>query len=214
MRLPFEVERRLRKFCISGLMRYIVVGTAVTYLVALVTQFGLIGQMTLERDLVFQGQLWRLITFVFVPSSLSPLWALLSLYFYFMIGTQVENSWGTVKFNLYYWIGVLGAIAAAMLTGYATNTFLNLSLFFAFAILNPQAEVRLFFAIPIQIKYLALANALYYLYVFIVGDWSTRAMILFSLLNLFLFLGGDFINWVRRDARHWKTRYNFRKNMR
>ena len=41
-----------------------------------------------------------------------------------------------------------------------------------------------------------------------------RVTIVLCLLNVFLFLGGDIINTIRRESRYWKTRYNFRKAMR
>ncbi len=215
MRLPYEIEKKLRKFCVSGLMNYIVAATAVVYVVMLaMPQWNLGGRLALVRGAVIEGEVWRLLTFVIVPGTTDPLYLLLSLYFYWMLGTQLENRWGTVKFNLYYWIGILGAIAAMFITGYGTNSFLNLSLFFAFAILYPDVEFRLFFLIPVKAKYLALLDAVLYVVMFVQGDWSARVAILFSLANLLLFLGGDLINWVRRDARYWKTRRNFRKNMR
>ena len=57
-------------------------------------------------------------------------------------------------------------------------------------------------------------DAALYLYYFIVGGASTRVTIVLCLLNVFLFLGGDIINTIRRESRYWKTRYNFRKAMR
>ena len=91
---------------------------------------------------------------------------------------------------------------------------LNLSLFFAYAALYPDEQVLLFMFLPIKMKYLALADAALYLYYFIVGGASTRVTIVLCLLNVFLFLGGDIINTIRRESRYWKTRYNFRKAMR
>ena len=161
-----------------------------------------------------RGQIWRLVTFVFVPPSSSPIFILFALYFYYMIGVGLENQWGKVKFNLYYLVGMLGSIIAALITGYADNTFLNLSLFFAYAALYPDEQVLLFMILPIKMKYLALVDAALYLYYFIVGTASTRITIVLCLLNVALFLGGDIINTIRRESKYWKTRYNFRKAMR
>ena len=74
--------------------------------------------------------------------------------------------------------------------------------------------MMIFFMIPVKVKYLALLDAVLYLYAFIVGGWTTRLMILFALGNLVLFLGGDIINTVRQEARYFKTRQNFRRAMR
>ena len=85
---------------------------------------------------------------------------------------------------------------------------------FGVILLFVPVVVLLFMFLPIKMKYLALADAALYLYYFIVGGASTRVTIVLCLLNVFLFLGGDIINTIRRESRYWKTRYNFRKAMR
>ena len=212
-----NLERRLQRFAIPNLMKYVVCGQAAVYLIALLWPrmlgsrlYGLIG---LTRAGLLRGQLWRLVTFIFLPPSSSVLFILFALYFYYIIGTRLEAHWGRVKFNLYYLIGMLGAILSALLTGYADNTFLNLSLFFAYAAVWPEEEILLFMILPVRMKYIALLDAALYLVEFVRGGASVRVTILLSLLNLFLFVGGDLLGALRRDSRYWKTRRNFRKTM-
>lgn len=215
--INFNLERKLRRYAISDLIKYVVIGQGILYALMLVMPtlgYRLYNLMTLTRRGLFSGQIWRLVTFIFVPPSTSPVFILFSLYFYYMIGMSLENRWGKVKFNLYYLIGMLAAVIACLITGYAGNTFLNLSLFFAFAAMFPDEEVLLFMILPVKMKYLAVLDAALYTYQFIVGSASTRVTIVLCLLNVFLFLGGDLINTIRRESRYWKTRYNFRKTMR
>ena len=216
-RIHFDLERKLRRYAISDLMKYIVIGQGIVFALLYIWPtlgYQLYSLITLTRPGLMRGQIWRLVTFVFVPPSSSPIFILFALYFYYMIGVGLENQWGKVKFNLYYLVGMLGSIIAALITGYADNTFLNLSLFFAYAALYPDVHVLLFMILPIKMKYLALVDAALYLYYFIVGTASTRITIVLCLLNVALFLGGDIINTIRRESRYWKTRYNFRKAMR
>lgn len=216
-RIHFDLERKLRRYAISDLMKYIVIGQSIVFALLYIWPtlgYQLYSLITLTRTGLMRGQIWRLVTFVFVPPSSSPIFILFALYFYYMIGVGLENQWGKVKFNLYYLVGMLGSIIAALITGYADNTFLNLSLFFAYAALYPDEQVLLFMILPIKMKYLALVDAALYLYYFIVGTASTRITIVLCLLNVALFLGGDIINTIRRESRYWKTRYNFRKAMR
>ena len=216
-RIHFDLERKLRRYAISDLMKYIVIGQGIVFALLYIWPtlgYQLYSLITLTRTGLMRWQIWRLVTFVFVPPSSSPIFILFALYFYYMIGVGLENQWGKVKFNLYYLVGMLGSIIAALITGYADNTFLNLSLFFAYAALYPDEQVLLFMILPIKMKYLALVDAALYLYYFIVGTASTRITIVFCLLNVALFLGGDIINTIRRESRYWKTRYNFRKAMR
>ena len=97
-----------------------------------------------------------------------------------------------------------------MLTGYGTNYYLNLSLFFSFAILYPDAQVLLFFVLPIKVKWLALLNGVVYLYDLIHNPWPIRAAIIASLINLILFLGGDILNQTRTTIQQWRRRQIFR----
>ena len=216
-RIHFDLERKLRRYAISDLMKYIVIGQGIVFALLYIWPtlgYQLYSLITLTRTGLMRGQIWRLVTFVFVPPSSSPIFILFALYFYYMIGVGLENQWGKVKFNLYYLVGMLGSIIAALITGYADNTFLNLSLFFAYAALYPDEQVLLFMILPIKMKYLALVDAALYLYYFIVGTASTRITIVLCLLNVALFLGGDIINTIRRESRYWKTRYYFRTAMR
>lgn len=216
-RINFDLERKLRRYAVSDLIKYVVFGQGILYLLMMITPtlgYKLYSLMTLTRSGVLSGQIWRLVTFIFVPPSSSPVFIIFSLYFTYMIGLELERRWGKVKFNLYYLIGMLAAILACLLTGYAGNTYLNLSLFFAYAAMYPDAEVLLFMIFPIKMKYLALIDAVLYTYEFIIGSASTRVTIVLCLANVFLFLGGDLINTIRRESRYWKTRRNFRKTMR
>ena len=213
----YNLERRLRRYTIADLMKYIAIGPGLVYILMYVwPTLGntLYASIVLTRSALLRGQIWRLITFVFVPPASSPIFVLFALYFYYMIGVALERRWGKVRFNLYYGVGMVCAWIACLLTGYATNTYLNLSLFFAFAAMFPNEEVYLFGLLPIKVKYLALVDVLIYLQQFIAGSASTRVTIVLCLLNVILFLGGDLMNTIRRESQYWKTRYNFRKTMR
>ena len=215
--INYNLERRLRRFCIADLMKYIVIGQGIVYILMYVWPslgYQVYSLLTLTRDALLRGQIWRIVTFVFAPPTSSPIFVLFSLYFYYMIGSSLESRWGKVKFNLYYGVGMLAALIACLLTGHAGNTYLNLSLFFAFAAMFPNEEVLLFMILPIKMKYLALVDALIYLRAFIAGPNSVRITVVLCLANVFLFLGGDLIHTIRRESQYWKTRRNFRKVMR
>ena len=214
--IRFNLERRMRRYSISNLMQYIVIGQGIVFALLWIWPslgYRLYSLITLTRTGLMHGQIWRLVTFVFVPPSSSPIFILFALYFYYLIGMGLEHRWGKVKFNLYYLVGMVSAVISALITGYASNSFLNLSLFFAYAALYPDEEVLLFMILPIKMKYLAALDAALYLYQFIVGSASTRVTIVLCLLNVFLFLGGDIISTLRRESTYWKTRRNFRNAM-
>lgn len=88
---------------------------------------------------------------------------------------MLEREWGTAKFNVFYGLGILlnvvvgfllYAVTAPLYPSHllpllttASMTYVNLSLFFAFATLYPNMQVLLFFIIPIKIKWLAWIDA-------------------------------------------------------
>lgn len=209
-----RLQNRFHRFRIPHLMNYIVGGMAIVFILDFLLPVDLYGLLALNMAAVRQGQIWRLLTFIFLPPSSSLLWILFGLYFYWMIGNALEAQWGSFRFTLYYAIGILGGILAALVTGYSVNTFLNLSLFLAFAAIYPDFQVLVFFLLPVKMKYLAILDLALYVWQFIVGSWSTRLTILLSLANILLFFGGPLLRRFRDNLSIWKTRYHFRKEMR
>lgn len=215
--LNLDLERRLRRYAIGNLMKYIVFGQGIVFLLMYIWPslgLQLYRLIALTRAGLLRGQIWRLVTFVFVPSSTSPLFLLFSLYFYYMLGLGLENRWDKVRFNLFYLVGMVAAVVSCLITGQASNSYLNLSLFLAYAALYPDEQLLLFGILPIKMKYIALVDVVIYLREFIVGGSSSRVTILLCLLNVFIFVGGDLLHTLRRESQYWKTRYNFRKTMR
>ena len=209
-----RLELRARqKFYITNLMYYIVGGMAVVFLLNLIMP-STRGMFGLSMDAIRRGEVWRLITFIFAPPSSSLLFIIITLYFYYLIGNTLESQWGSFRFNLYYLLGIIGAIIAAIITGRADNTYLNMSLFFAFAALYPNFQMLLFFFLPIKMKWLALFNLAFYVYEFIVGGWPTKLAIIFSLLNLILFFGKDTFIMLRSEAMTLKRRIQFHSQYR
>lgn len=215
MTLAQKMRRFFRKLAIPRLMYLVCGGMAVVFMAEyLLPQLALGSWIALDMDRVMQGEIWRLVTFVFMPPSYSLIWLIFGIYFNVLIGDALERELGSSKFTLYYLVGVLGAIAAACLTGWGTNMYLNLSLFFAFALYYPDFEVLIFFVLPVKVKYLAILDAVIYGWGLIFGGAVQRMAIILSLLNLILFFGGSGLKNLKRQASYWKTRRNFRKNYR
>src|SRR5208282_4206506 len=134
----------------------------------------LLGMLTLDIDSVEHGQVWRLFTYLFLPRTSNIFWIFFSLGFVYYIGSNLEAHWGSFQFNVYYFAGMVGTTAAALITrGEETNYWLNLSLMLAFGTLFPNEEIRFFF-IGIPAKWLAILDAGYMAYGLVVGDWSQR----------------------------------------
>ncbi len=211
----YRMEYKYGRKAIPNLMLTIVAGMAIVFVADLLNPtVNLISYLTLDRAAIFRGQVWRLFTFLFLPPQSSLFFIFLSLYFYYWMGTSLENTWGAFRFNVYYLCGAIGAIIACLITGYGDNYYLNMSLFFAYAALYPDTQVMLFFVIPVKMKWLAWLDAALFAFMFIVGGWPTRAALLMSLVNFFIFFGPDFFRRLFNDMRYWKSRAAFRRNNR
>lgn len=210
-----KVERWLYRFRIQPFFQYLIITIAGVYVLDwLFPGFYLISKLSFSRSAIMRGEVWRLFSFLLLPPLGGIFQVALTLYFYYFVGTALEGRWGPRRFLVFYSIGALCAILSGLITGFTTNLFLNLSLFFAFAIQYPDFQLLLFFMLPIKVKWLAAFNGLLYLYFFINGAWPERIALIFSLVNLLLFFGGDIYNHAASAVRQWKRRQAFRKNSR
>ena len=105
-----RLERRLYKYNIPPIMRYIIFAMGGVFLLdlflgmttAYTAHLDLMGYLTLNIPAVLQGQVWRLVTWLIIPTDTRILWCVISLYFYYLIGTALENRWGARRFLIYY----------------------------------------------------------------------------------------------------------------
>lgn len=214
-----KAERKFGKYATENLMTLIVCSMGIVFLIDFFTnpeyEYRIGSLLAFDREAIFHGEIWRLISFIVLPPDSSALFIVFALYFYYLIGQGLERQWGAFRFNMYYLCGIIGTILSGLITGYVTNSYLNLSLFLAFAMIYPNFQVRLFFLIPIPIKYLAIVDAALLGFCFLFYSWSDKLAILFALLNIALFFGGTLIQNIKyfiRRKRHQKQMKDLRKS--
>ena len=197
-----NLRRDFERFCykhrykgISNLMLYIALGTAIMYVFSMMDPSQLFYQIfSFDRSAILEGQVWRLFTYILLPTSSNVLFLAISLYFYYFIGKSLESQWGPFRFNLFYFSGVIIIDVAALLLGFnADISNLNLSLLLAFATMYPENRVLLFYIIPIKMKYLAWFYFAVTIYDLIVMPLSFKIFSICALLNYFLFFGSDIL---------------------
>lgn len=209
------------RFGIPNLMRVIVIGNVAVYVLMLLTQANdanALSFLTFNLNALLHGEAWRLVTFVFVPAYSSPFALLISLYFYYWIGSTLERQWGTAKFNLYYISGalltVLGVVLASLITGnpYLTAAgtgYVNLSMFFAFAFLFPDTTVLLFFILPVRMKWLAYLDGALFAFDIIkaIGahNWAGVVLPIVALLNFAVFIWPE-VHYLKERAKYQNSR--------
>ncbi len=207
-----RLERRIGRHYIPQLMKYLTIAMLGVFILEyLPLPKSAWGLLYFDRDLILQGQIWRLITFIFLPPSGSLILILLTLYFYYFLGTSLENHWGGARFNIYYAIGVLGNILSGFLTGYTTNEYLNTSLLLAFAVLYPDMEFLLFFFLPVKVRWIGWAWGLYLLYQLFTLPWVYKLSLVLSFLPFALFFGKQAWLQLRMDGRRLLRWINTRR---
>ena len=213
--------RKHPRFGIPNLMTIIVIGTVVVYLLGMFggPGYSIYNLLGFSANAVLHGQVWRVVTFIFMPLAGDPFSLLLSLYFYWWIGSSLEREWGTAKFTLFYGMGVALNVVMGLLLGllmgdaYMSITYVNLSLFFAFATLYPDMRVLLMFIIPVKIKWLAWIDAAIFAWSVISSlfalNWVGAIIPVVAILNYLLFFWGDLADFVGtryRRAKHQNSR--------
>src|SRR5580658_3791981 len=198
-RILSRLDRRLGKYAIPNLIGYIVGGMAlVAVLSALKPEFP--EHLLLDMHAVRRGEVWRLVTFLFIPPQGSPIWLLINLYFTWWIGSSLERAWGAFKLNAFYLVGALLTIAAAVAVGPMDNLWLDASMFIAFATVFPDATVLLFFIIPVRVKWLGILAGVAALFFALVGTWETRAAVGAALANYGLFFSDHWLGARKHRA--------------
>ena len=202
MSLLTKLERLLGRFAIPNLSLYLVIGQVLFWGLALMAGFDL-GRIALLPAAVVAGEVWRLVTFVVVPPNMHPVFIAFAWYLFYLMGTALEQYWGTFRYNVFLGIGWLLTVGAAFLTpfAYASNLFLAGSVFLAFAYLNPDFVMMIFFILPVKIKWLALLQWLGYGYVLVIGPWPARFAVLAATGNFLLFFTADIVRQIRVGRR-------------
>ena len=230
-----KFEKRFGKYAISNLSLILILCYVVGYVIELVNADFLL-YLTLNPYAVLRGQIWRIFTWIIIPpSSLDP-FTIIMLLFYYNIGTSLERTWGTYRYNVYLLsgmfftvIGSFGWLAITYFTGgpamnlgyistvaslYFSTYYINMSIFLAFAATFPEVQVLLMFIVPVKVKWLGILYGLVLVYDFLfAGSLVTRIAIASSLLSFVIF----FItsrSHLHMSPKQMKRRAEFRQDIR
>jgi membrane associated rhomboid family serine protease len=192
-----KLERRLGFIAIPGLVRAIVTLNVLVFILVYLNK-GFDSYLALDMARIRAGEVWRLVTYIFVPQTLSPLWLVLALWFLWFVGEGLERAWGPFRLTLYFIVGMIGTTIAAFFFGSNfSNSMLLSALFFAFARFYPDEIIYVFFILPVKVKWLAWISAGFLFYGFVVGTNSYRMAMVAALSNYLIFFGPEFIYQAR-----------------
>ncbi len=208
-------------FGIANLMLYIVIGNVAVYLLDMFSRGTLSAALYFSPALLLRGQIWRLATFVFVPSG-GGLLFFFYCYFTYSMGRTLERQWGTAKFTCYYLGGALltavGAIVVSLLARVDVAVYsasdVTFAMFLAFAVLFPDATFMLFpIPIPIRARYIAYFDLAYFAVMIVLpivrGAWYSCIVPLMALLNVAIMIWPEMSSFLKLDQMRAKQATHF-----
>lgn len=187
-------QKLLNHLAVPGLIRYVALMNALVFILHLLAP-GYVTVLELNPRLILEGQVWRLVTWIFIPETLNPFWIFFALLFLIYVGDGLEAEMGAERVMRFYVSGVFlctvvnflfGLQGAGSAVGRA-NTFLNLSLLLAFATLYPGFKVLVFFVLPLRVIWLASISAGLMLLASLGQPTVVMATLGAAFLNYFLF---------------------------
>jgi hypothetical protein len=192
------------RFGIRNLMLYIVIGNALIWLLSMMDTTNTLSSLLMFSPAsIAHGEIWRLVTFMFIPNDYSFL-ALIMFYFYYFIGNTLEAHWGTAKFNIYFFTGIVLTIIYGFIIYFATGKDINvnaqyiyLSMFFSFATIFPDTEVLFMFIIPMKMKWLAYIDAAFFVFGIVTASFPVNLLPVVAVLNYLIFCGDWLFDLLR-----------------
>ncbi|MDD6035716.1 MAG: hypothetical protein PUC30_05910 [Lachnospiraceae bacterium] len=238
MKFLNRLERKWGRHAIPNLMYYMIALYAMGLFLDLFAPGLYTNWLSLDVYRILHGEIWRLVTFVLQPPSSNIFFVFIELYMYYSIGRSLEAMWGTFRFNVYYFSGLLFQIVAAFLfygiaclvmgqgmvyvstVGIGSMYYVNRSMFLAYIVMVPNATFYLSFLIPVKAKWLGIFYGILmgyevfsYLRFYGLRDGGPYALaIVVSVLNFLIF----FLmtrNYQRMSPSEIKRKAVFRKKM-
>lgn len=205
------LERRLSWLAVPNLAVILVTLQALGFAFVMMDPIW-IARLALIPELVANGEYWRLLTFMALPLSMSPLWVIFALWFLYFVVNAIESEWGAFQTTLYVLISILLMIGFAFTFNYPITQISGFesTLFLAAAALFPEMQIQLFMIIPVKMKWLAWVTIVVVLFHMAMGTWLDRLYYLAIYGNYLLFFGPAQINGLKQAYR----RHQFRAKMR
>lgn len=234
-----KLERKIGRYAIPNLIIWLIGAYTIGFLLNMMSP-GILSMLTLSPYHILHGQIWRLVTWILMPTETNLIFLLIMAMFYYQLGTTLERTWGTFRFNVYIFSGiiftVIGAfvlygiyylmnasvfaaapalaaqVSATMSYGFSVN-YINMSIFLAFAVMYPDMQVLLYFIIPIKMKWMAIVYGVLIVYHLVMGSWPARVSIVMSMLSFIVFFLST-RNLKRYSPHEVHRRQQFRAQMR
>ena len=209
-----KLEKRFGRYAVPNVVMTLVIAQLIVYAMILTGHVGF-DALPFVPKAFFAGEYWRIFSFIIAPpyvadSMFSGLFLAFYWYILWMMSSAIEAAWGTFRFNIFLLLGVVLSIGAAFLGQVVSPAstialfpdFLYLSVFFAFAVLNPNIEFLIFFVMPVKVKWLAwIAGAFTAASIIFAPSLDHSIVALGPILNFLVFFRTAFAQSVQSRKR-------------
>jgi len=208
-----RAERNFGHLAIPNLLRLIAGFNALAFILYKVSPHFL-KAIELDPAAVMRGEVWRLVSYIFIPSIGGPItdWLFAALYIWYLwwLGDGLESAMGSFRLNLFYALGMIGTTVAAFFShaNFAT-AMLNSSLLFVFARFYPDMMIYLMGLIPVKVKWMAWFTGLGLLVGFLFNSWDYRLAVIAAFANFFVFFGRELFQDARNRSETQTRRAKF-----
>jgi len=179
-----KLERKFGRFAVPNLIVWLIGAYGIGFVLNMMYPTA-VSYLSFHPYYIFHGQIWRLVTWIFQPVNTNIFWLLISMMFYYHLGTNLERAWGTFRFNVYLLGGMLftvvgsllfyGIIAmifgeamaittSSLMSSFVSTYYVNMSLYLAFALMYPNLQVLIYFIIPVKVKWMAIVYVVLMVY--------------------------------------------------
>jgi membrane associated rhomboid family serine protease len=201
------LEKKLGWLAVPGIALLFVTLQALGFLCILSDQ-AWYERLALVPEAVKAGEYWRLLTFLALPLSLSPLWLFFALWFLYFTINLIESQWGSFRTTLYVLVSIIVTITFSLIFNFPVGSAQDFvsSLFLASAALFPNLEIRVYFAIPVKMKFLGWLALGWVVVRFAGSNLYGRLYLLAIYSNYLVFFGPAVISSLKAAYRRWSFR--------
>ena len=151
-----RLERKLGRYAVPNLMKYICAMYALGFLIQITAPEFYFYYLDLDPEAILHGHIWRILSFlIYYPTANgfgSIFWAIIGIMVYYSIGRTLEYLWGNFRYNFFFFSGVIlynvAGILIYLLTGVSLQlnpTYMGFSIFLAYALTLPDTVFYLYF---------------------------------------------------------------------
>ncbi|MEM8953804.1 MAG: rhomboid family intramembrane serine protease [Verrucomicrobiota bacterium] len=212
-----KAEQKYQRLAIPGILRMLAFFQLLVFILAYFQgeDNSFLEAISLNIGKVLSGEVWRLLTFIFIPRTFSLLWIVIAVLFMWFINDGLESAWGAFRLNAY----VLGTVICTIIGSFVAYFLFQIpyfqvgnvifhTAFLAFAVIYPNQVIQLMLVLPIKIKYVAMLDVAV-IFLIIIGSPTNAIPFAFAFIPFAIFAGPIFLEYMKNSASTAERRARF-----